>query len=688
MSGVKPGAVVTAVVGQLPVTLPAVLAVSAAMAVNVAAGAAVLRLARRAPFATWTEAVLAGAAGAVVLDVALMSILGGLGWFRAVPLAGALVATTAVGASRRPFCAQRPGGVRLRPARGLLVLAAWSSVVLVGLASPVVPAADVLPNHVAPAEHLRAFGAIATLATYPSPVYGPSRLFLGYEALMGTLATVTGVPAALAVAASMAWLVLLTALAARRLATAAFGRDAGFWALLAMLPTFTFVRLVDVRDSVAALPIAAVALAGLVGQPIERRREDGAGGRPDWVMAAALTAATLVHPLVGTLAGLTIALVTLADPGRHLPRTVPALAATAVALLPELAVMTGLEPPPIAGAVALAAGAAAALLTASAVRRLRLAQLADRRIGPRRGAVAAAAVAAAGIGAALLIRPSDPGQAAAWVNASFPLPFAAAAALLVGGVTAVQGARRLVAAGLAAGVALLVGAAVVPAGTLLDSSLRYEVPKAVGYWLPWVCVPALAGILAVASRRSRRGSVAWLSVPAAVLAVTLLPVGPVVPDATQASHPTADVVVWNLRTAELGYWQGYPDPRAVVGARGRAVDGFLEREIAAGRLRATDRLLHVAASYQAWASIPVAAFTGVDETVVSTDAAPTIFDAGGRVHPLAELEADLRDGFEWVLLEPAGLPSWARDDIVAAGFQSVFRTAGAEVFAAPTAAPG
>ena len=679
-SGADVGAAFSATAAQLPVTLPAAVVVSSAMALDVAAGAAILRLARRAPFAAWSDAVLAGVAGAVVLDLALMSVLGGLGWFRAVPLAGVLLVAAAAGGSRRPFCVQPPRLGRPRPARWLLVAAAWSCVVLVSLASPVVPAADVLPNHVAPAEHLRTFGAIASLATYPSPVYGPSRLFLGYEALMGTLATVTRVPAALTVAASTAWLVVVTALSARRLAIGAFGRGAGYWALVALLPTFTFVRLVDVRDSVTALPIAALALAGLVGSPIERGRDRLAGGRPDWEMAAALTAATLVHPLVGVLACLTAALATLADPGRHLPRTGPALAATAVALLPELAVMTRLEPPPITGALALAAGVAAALATAGAIHRLGLAASADRHIGPRRGAAVAAATGAAAVGAALLLRPSAPGQALTWVNPAFPLLFAAAAAALTGMISAAWGGRRLVASGLAAGLALLVAAAMAPTGTLVGESLRYEVPKAVGYWLPWACVPALAGVLAAAARRSRRG-LAWLAVPTGVLAMALLPVGPMVPDSAQASHPTADVAAWSLRTAQFGYWQGYPDARAVVGARGKAVDAFLEREIAAGSLRAEDRLLHAAASYQAWASIPVAAFTGVDETVVSADATATIFIAGGRVHPLADLASELRAGFAWVLLEPGGLPPSVRDAIVAAGYQSVFTAPGAEVFA-------
>ncbi|MHB8960458.1 MAG: hypothetical protein ACYDAN_12595, partial [Candidatus Limnocylindrales bacterium] len=78
-SGVDLGAALTAVGAQLPVTLPAAVLVSLAMALNTAAGAGVLRLVRRAPFASWADVVLAGVAGAVVLDVSLLSLLGGLG---------------------------------------------------------------------------------------------------------------------------------------------------------------------------------------------------------------------------------------------------------------------------------------------------------------------------------------------------------------------------------------------------------------------------------------------------------------------------------------------------------------------------------------------------------------------------------------------------------------------------------
>ncbi len=221
------------------------------------------------------------------------------------------------------------------PARWLLVGLVWSVPLLLALSSPVVPFVDELPNHVAPAEHLRVFGQIASLATYPSPLYGPSRLFLGYAGLMAMLSTLAGIPAALAMSASVGSLTFLSAVAARRLASALFGRDAGFWALLAFPLSFTFVRLSDARDSVVALPLAALALAILV----VRGRQGGAAGParagPDWLLAASLTASILVHPLVGALTVGTVALLVVADPGRYAGRAIPALSAAASRCFPR-----------------------------------------------------------------------------------------------------------------------------------------------------------------------------------------------------------------------------------------------------------------------------------------------------------------------------------------------------------------
>ena len=690
--GFSPGAVVAAIAGQALVTLPATILMAVAGLANLSAGAVVLRLVRGRPFGGWSDLVLGGFAGAIVLDCLLVFGLGGLGLFRQPIVAAAIAIVIAAGWLIRPIVAA-PLRLSLRgsladPGRTdlgawLLVGLVWCGSLVVALASPVVPAADVLPNHVAPAEHLRVFGSIATLATYPSPIYGASRLFLGYSALMGTLSTLTGLPAALAVAAFTAPLVVLSAVSIRRLASAAFGPDAAFWALIAFPLSFTFVRLPDVRDSVVALPLAAFALALMA---VSDREPDAAGQwagparRPDWLLAATLTAATLVHPLVGALTAGTVVVLTAADPARHLRRVVPALGATTVACLPQLAVMVGLTPAPAWGIVAFGAAAGVALA---------LAILLDRpgwpAISPGSATIATIVIGAVSVGLVVVGAPGALALAGQAFNPAFPILFGAAALVAAGVVSTVRGGRRLLLAPLAVGAGALILVALIPGSSLVAQSLRYEVPKAVGYWMPWACVPATAALVAAVSRWDGPASVRLL-VLASFLAVVLIPFGPPLPDSAQASHPVADSLAQDLHTAEQGYWQGYPDERLVVDPSGNAVLDFLRGEIAAGRITAGTRLLHVAASYQESASLPIGVFTGIEETMVSADATTNIFTAGGRIYPLASLPAALHEGFGYVVLEPAALPdgdaAGIRAEIGAAGYRSVFANTTAEVFRA------
>src|SRR3990170_2404111 len=77
--GFDRGAWLTALVGWLPETLPAAVIVGGGWALTLATGAAVARWARRQPFATLEDALLEGFIGAVLLDVALLFLLGPLG---------------------------------------------------------------------------------------------------------------------------------------------------------------------------------------------------------------------------------------------------------------------------------------------------------------------------------------------------------------------------------------------------------------------------------------------------------------------------------------------------------------------------------------------------------------------------------------------------------------------------------
>jgi hypothetical protein len=696
IDGFSPGGVLVSLGAELPTTLPAAILVATAALLNVAAGAILVRHLRQAPFASWSDLVLGGYAGAILLDAFLLFTLGGVSLFVQLALGAVLAVTIVGGLHARPLVSEALRLGRPRPARWLLIGLVWCGPLLLALASPVVPFADVLPNHVAPAEHLRVFGGFESLATYPSPLYGPSRLFLGYTALMGALSTLTGLPAALAVAASVGPLVVVSAVSARRLASAAFGRAAGFWALLAFPLSFTFVRLSDARDSVAALPLAALALATLAASSEERRVDPRPPGRPDWLLAAALTAATLVHPLVGALTSGSVVLLVLADPGRLAARAIPALAATAIAVLPQVAVMLGYAPAPAWGVVAFAAAALAAILLARIVDRGSWSRISSRmwsrissrmwsrassRISSRQATTGLLLAGALSVAVVAAVEPGVLAQAGQWLNPAFPLLFGAADLAIVGLFPTARSGRRLLVAPLAVGVASLLVVALIPGSSLVADSLRYEVPKAVGYWLPWVCVPAAAAL--VAAVVSWRGpAIVRYALVGGFLAIVLLPLGPPAPDTLQASHSVADDLAYDLRTAELGYWQGYPDPRLVVDAAGRELLDFLRVEVSSGRLGADAQVLHVARSYEPWANVPIAVFTGVEETVVSEDATPTIFTAGGRVHPLASLSAELHDGFSYVVLEPTGLPPDVRPAIISAGYRPVFANSEAEVFEA------
>ncbi len=686
--GFSPAGTLDAIAAQLPATLPAAVLVSAAALADIAAGAVVLGLLRRAPFRAWSDLVLGGFAGAILLDCLLVFVLGGFGLFRPGILGLILGLMLLVGLVWRPIVGRPlpgigPGGpgrpIALNLARWLLLGMVWAGPLIVAFASPVVPAGDVLPNHVAPAEHLRVFGQIASLATYPSPIYGPSRLFLGYSALIAVLATLTNLPAGLTVAAFTGVLIGLSIVGVRRIASAAFGAEAGFWALVAYGLTSTFVRLPDVRDSVVALPLAALALA-LLSDRAGRWAGQASPRRPDWLLAAAISGAILVHPLVGALTGVTVAILTLADPARHARRTIPALAASLVAVLPQLAVMIGLEPAPVLGVAAFAAAIVVAVV---------MTRLVDRADWTAVSApVAAAATLLLGVAAVGLVLVGDPGaigQAFGFLNLAFPVLFGAAGLAVglaaLGLVPAARGGRRMTLAALGAGTGALIGAALVPDTSLLGQSLRYEIPKAVGYWLAWACVPITGGLIALIAR-ARVPALGRLAQIGAFLVIVLIPIGAIRPDGSQASQPVAAVLGHHLQTAEAGYWQGYPDVRLVVDLTGDEVLDFLRAEVAAGRITAETQLLHVAASYQESASLPIGVFTGIEETMVSADAATTIFTAGGRIHPLGDLPAQLGAGFAYVVLEARGLPLGVRAAIVAAGYRPVFVNSTAEVFTA------
>ena len=261
--GFDPAASVLALLSWIPVTLPIALVILAVSAVDIGAGVVLARAVRGRPFERLDEALLQGFIGAVLKDTLLLSALAGFGLFTQPILIAAHALILSAGVLRiRPIFAL--GALRrIGPVTpfGALIVAAWAAPVLLQLASPVVPFIDVLPNHVAPAEHLRTFGTLTHLTDTQSPIYGPSRILLGFTALLGTITTGSGLPAGEAIAGFVLPSTLLVAVAVRRLATALGGGGAARWALLTFAMTTSLARLGDVRATVVVLPLAAWSLA-------------------------------------------------------------------------------------------------------------------------------------------------------------------------------------------------------------------------------------------------------------------------------------------------------------------------------------------------------------------------------------------------------------------------------------------
>ena len=267
-------AALNGVLGQLSVTLPAALLVLAVMALELAAGFVLARLLRNRPFDSIADAAPAAFVAAVIKDTFLLGTLAAAGAFRSPVLLAIDVAIVAAGMWLHPVAKlARPfTAIDWRAARSgvgswtiaILVAIVWAGPVILQLASPVVPFSDVLPNYVAPAEHLRTFGWFSPLTATQSPIYGPSRTVFGFDALLGSLATISNLSAGLVVSAFILPLTVLLASGAQRLAAALELRRAaqiGPWALLAFALTQPFARLADARGTVVVIPLVCLGLA-------------------------------------------------------------------------------------------------------------------------------------------------------------------------------------------------------------------------------------------------------------------------------------------------------------------------------------------------------------------------------------------------------------------------------------------
>jgi hypothetical protein len=666
------------ILDQLPITLPAALLMGVVAAVDLGAGLVIARFIRRAPFDSVTDAALSAFVATVLKDLAFLAILGQVGLFRSPILWVGDVLLLAAAWRLRPLFARRdwrPGLDRL----GSLPFAAligivWAGPILLQLASPVVPFIDVLPNHVAPAEHLRTFGSFSPLTATQSPIYGPSRTLLGYIGLLGTLTTMSSLPATLALSAFILPSTILVGVGAYRLATAVGGSAAGPWALFAFALTGTFARLSDDRATVIVLPLVAWALALVV----ERMRAEPAGSpgtvqgaqRPrlsDGVLLGlGLAAAIFVHPIIGALAVATVGVVAVAVPERAARLGVTAAFTAAIAAIPQLTTMVGIPLPTsfaIAGfAVAAFAGPAIERATALHGPVLRLARFAPIVLIP---------IAA---------------YAATQSDFSFdkgPRPIIEGAALLllvaaVGAIAGAPGARSpVVLAGAAIGLVVAFGTQLVPVhGTgLLGQALRFELPKTLYYWLPAIVAVGAAAALAWLWQAPR---LPWLVRVGAVGLFVVVAAVPLraapIDDLHLGEHRLSEALAIDLRWAGTGYWTGFPDTRNLVDPPRRALIEAVRAQIDAGRIGPDTQVLHIAKSFQQWVAAPLGVFTGVTETDVSPDAEHSIHTVGGRLMDYKQLPGLLASrGYPYLLFEPdKDLPPSIAADIAGAGYEPVF----------------
>ncbi len=677
------------IVSQLGTTFPAAVSVFLAACMNLGAGAVLVRILRWGPFDSVSQLMLSGLVGAVLLDALLLFALGPFGFFKPLSLAFVNLGILGIGVFIRPWLI--PGERRLasfNAATWLIVAVVWSAALILQLASPVVPFLDVLPNHVAPVQHLQTYGTWGSLVVNPSPIYGPSRLFLGYTALLGTLVVLTGKSAALVVAAFALPMTILVAAGATHLANAIAPVSNGaprtlgeqvrsttsFWVLLTIPLTFVFLRIPDARDSVLVFPLVSFALAVLVG--------DGTwGGRSRPVMlAAAIAAAVLVHPLGGAFLAATVGLVAVISfsPGRF-RLAVAGLVGAGIASLPQVAVMLGVSAPAWAALPAIPVGLGVAAWLAEPV--VRGATSAPRP--PARDfsvltmLIGAVLIGTVAVAAAALIAIQPKLQDG--VREALTTSLQDYGVLLVAGAFAVLLVRSLDAwrvtfAALFVGAAAIVVAKLWPGDSILSQSIQYEVPKAVGYWLPWFV--AIAGGLGLAALWDSRGLPQRVRIGGVALFVVLAAID-FAPGNVEAlgieQHRYSDSLAISLHEAESGYWVGYPDSRTILDPPRQALLDAVQAEQASGRLGPASTVLHVAPSFQQWVATPLGVFAGVIETDATEDPEHSLHTAGGRLEDVADLETLLAKGFDYVVIEGYPGDTTYLQQAEAAGYQPIWQ---------------
>jgi len=447
---------------------------------------------------------------------------------------------------------------------------------------------------------------------------------------------------------------------------------AGARASLLVLLTFTlaqpFLRVTDVRARVVALVLVAWTLTEFLRLTAHGVRQDGQSTHRALGLAGALGATVLMHAVMGLFTAATIAVLVAAKPGRYASAGLPALGGALGLSLPQAATMLGMSVPSLLAV----ASFPMAVITTLAVSRYVWLQ--------KSGVVAARLTLGA---SALLIL----GFAAQVPRAAGDLGSALVPGVTLLGVTTLVGVgiapRRVLhpLLGAALGVGILAGTIsyLVPSDTssLLLRAIRFEIPKEVQTWLPlWLAISSATALDALLRTRSNDSAVAIAARRAVTIGFVLLAVLPLrfeeIGPFHVGEHRVSESLAIQLMFAEDGFWRGYPDSRRLVDEGQESVLAAIRDEIQAGRILEDTRLLHVAADFQAWASMPVGVFAGVRETSVSEAPEVSIHTAGGRLRSIGELDALLQAGYGYVLLEPGGLPDVTAERIGSAGYEQIF----------------
>jgi hypothetical protein len=718
------GGALDGILSQIGVTGPAAAMVATATAANVLAGAILIRLAAEHPFRSPSDLVLGGLVGAVIADTSLLFLLGSFGlfgWPELVLFHAAVFVGYAILRRRGPAWRLLKSRVRIRLRRPAawwpLVLALWAGPVIVQLASPASPFMDILPNHVAPVEHVLTFGSYDTLITSPSPIYGPSRLMLGWIGTLGMLTTLTGLHAVLAEAAFATPLAILVALALRRAASAMFGGSASFWVLLTFPLTFTFLRIPDTRGTVLAFPLALYTLS-IVAEELRVIAEwrPPPSFRPDLTLTFALAGSVFVHPLIGLFIYAAAAGALVFYPVQLGPKLIPALGGSLPMILGQALVMLGVDAPSWVGLAGFAAGVgvafALAAVVAFAVRALSRTEVAalvsDWSFDTAETAgICRAALLLTATASLLRITQTHVNLVEDYPLLQIDLFSRLVLLTLIGTVLALLRPQRgwiLLGCAVVAGCALWAWASLVGVEGLSDQAIHYEVPKGVEYWLPVML--ALGGAAAISAiwRLRRIGPVKHLAV-LGFLVVSLYPltvpvaVGPVTLDTSVVEAPLADGTLIgehrgaeslgiSLREAETGYWDffGYPDPRNIIDEpRQQVVDEIRTLE-SQGRIGPSTQILHIASDFQQWTSVPIGVFTGALETSISLDPILNIHTEGGRLLGFDSLAGQVASHPGYIVFEPQNL-NQATDDAVmglisGAGYREIWSNWQATIFEA------